>query len=160
MSQLPYIVISRCDGLFIYGLCILSITIKRREFIMIKKKILDPNRLRRIKGSFSFIPHRFLADGFLATLTQKELLLYLFLVMVSDRHGLSFYSYDAICSFLQLTLDQYLEARSRLIEKDLIAFDGTIFQVLDLPPKPLKVSETKEDPATVRQLVMQSLMEA
>jgi hypothetical protein len=127
---------------------------------MIKKKILDPNRLRRIDGGFSFIPHRFIADGFLATLTQKELLLYLFLVMVSDRHGLSFYSYDAICSFLQLTLDKYLEARSRLIEKDLIAFDGTIFQVLDLPPKPLKVSETKEDPATVRQLVMQSLMEA
>jgi len=57
---------------------------------MIKKKILDPNRLRRIDGGFSFIPHRFLADGFLATLTQKELLLYLFLVMVSDRHGLSF----------------------------------------------------------------------
>jgi len=127
---------------------------------MIKKKILDPNRLRRIDGGFSFIPHRFLADGFLATLTQKELLLYLFLVMVSDRHGLSFYSYDAICSFLQLTLDKYLDARSRLIEKDLIAFDGTIFQVLDLPPKPLKVSETKEDPATVRQLVMQSLMGA
>jgi len=74
--------------------------------------------------------------------------------------GFLFYSYDAICSFLQLTLDKYLDARSRLIEKDLIAFDGTIFQVLDLPPKPLKVSETKEDPATVRQLVMQSLMGA
>ncbi len=127
---------------------------------MIKKKVLDPNRIRRIEGGFSFIPHRFLADGFLATLTQKELLLYLFLIIVSDRYGLSFYSYDAICSFLQLTLDQYLEARSGLIKKDLIAFDGTIFQVLDLPPKPLKVSEPREDPATVRQLVMQSLMEA
>lgn len=127
---------------------------------MIKKKILDPNRLRRIDGGFSFIPHRFIADGFLATLTQKELLLYLFLIMVSDRHGLSFYSYDAICSFLQLTLDQYLKVRNGLLEKDLIAFDGTIFQVLDLPPKPLKVSEPREDPATVRQLVMQSLMEA
>ena len=82
-------VFSRCDGLFTYGLCILYIIIKRREFIMIKKKILDPNRLRRIDGGFSFIPHRFIADGFLATLTQKELLLYLFLIMVSDRHGLS-----------------------------------------------------------------------
>lgn len=127
---------------------------------MIKKKILDPNRLRRIDGGFSFIPHRFIADGFLATLTQKELLLYFFLVLVSDRHGLSFYSYDAICSFLQLTVDQYLEARGRLIEKELIAFDGTIFQVLALPPKPLKGSKPKEDPATVGQLVMQSLMEA
>ncbi len=127
---------------------------------MIKKKVLDPNRIRRIDGGFSFIPHRFIADGFLATLTQKELLLYLFLIIVSDRHGLSFYSYDAICSFLQFTLEQYLEARGSLVKKDLIAFDGTIFQVLDLPPKPLKVSETREDPATVKQLVMQSLMEA
>ena len=127
---------------------------------MIKKKILDPNRLRRIDGGFSFIPHRFIGEGFLATLTQKELLLYLFLIIISDRHGLSFYSYDAICSFLQLTLDQYLGAREGLIRKDLIAFDGTIFQVLDLPPKPLKVAETKEDPATVGQRVMHSLMEA
>jgi len=127
---------------------------------MIKKKILDPRRIRRIDGGFSFIPHRFIGEGFLATLTQKELLLYLFLIIISDRHGLSFYSYDAICSFLQLTLDQYLGAREGLIRKDLIAFDGTIFQVLDLPPKPLKVAETKEDPATVGQRVMHSLMEA
>jgi len=126
---------------------------------MIKKKVLDPNRIRRIDGDFSFIPHRFIADGFLATLTQKELLLYLFLIIVSDRQGLSFYSYDVICSFLELSLDQYLEARSGLIKKDLIAFDGTIFQVLDLPPKPLQGSTPKEDPATVRQLLMQSLME-
>ena len=76
---------------------------------MIKKKVLDPNRIRRIDGGFSFIPHRFIADGFLATLTQKELLLYLFLIIVSDRQGLSFYSYDVICSFLELSLDQYLE---------------------------------------------------
>ena len=67
---------------------------------MIKKKILNPNRLRRIDAGFSFIPHRFLTDGFLASLSQKEILLYLFLVLVSDRHGLSFYSYDSICSLL------------------------------------------------------------
>jgi hypothetical protein len=62
--------------------------------MMIKKKILNPDRIRRINGGFSFIPHRFLCDGFLATLQQKEILLYLFLVLASDRHGLSFYSYD------------------------------------------------------------------
>ena len=28
--------------------------------------------------------------------------LYFFLVLVSDRNGLSFYSYDAICSLLQM----------------------------------------------------------
>ncbi|MFH1952775.1 MAG: hypothetical protein ABIL06_14285 [Pseudomonadota bacterium] len=41
---------------------------------MIKKKILVPNRIRRIEGGFSFIPHRFLTDGFLASLGQTEIL--------------------------------------------------------------------------------------
>ena len=101
-----------------------------------KKRVLNQQRIRRIEGGFSFIPHRFLTDGFLASLNQKELLLYLFLILASDRNGLSFYSYDAICSLLQLTVDDYLGARDALIEKDLIAFDGTLFQVLDLPAKP------------------------
>ena len=110
---------------------------------MIKKKILAPNRIRRIQGGFSFIPHRFVSGGFLAALQQKELLLYLFLVAVCDRHGLSFYSYDSICSLLQMTVEQYIAARDALIEKELIAFNGTLFQVLDLPVAPLKPSTSK-----------------
>lgn len=109
---------------------------------MIKKRILNAQRIRRIDGGFSFIPHRFLADGFLASLSQQELLLYLFLILASDRNGLSFYSYDAICTLLQLNLDQYVEARNSLMGKDLIAFDGTVFQVLALPPKPQAGSST------------------
>ena len=102
---------------------------------MIKKKILIPERIRRIDGGFSFIPHRFVLDGFLTALEQKELLLYLFLALVSDRNGLSFYSYDKICTLLELSLDEYMASRNSLIKKDLIAFDGTLFQVLSLPQK-------------------------
>ena len=127
---------------------------------MIKKKILVPDRVRRIDGGFSFIPHRFLADGFLSSLSQKEILLYVFLTLVSDRHGLSFYSYDSICSLLQITADQYVDARNALIKKDLIAFDGTLFQVLDLPPKPIRPFALKTDQPTVAQLIQQSLKEA
>jgi hypothetical protein len=126
---------------------------------MISKKIINPERIRRIHGGFSFIPHRFLSDGFLDSLSQKELLLYLFLVMASDRHGLSFYSYDAICSLLQITADQYIEARNGLIEKDLIDFDGNVFQVLDLPGKPIRASKPKQHPLTVSKLIRQSLGE-
>jgi hypothetical protein len=104
---------------------------------MITKTVLNPDRLRRIEGGFSFIPHRFLTDGFLASLSEKENLLYFFLCLVSDRYGLSFYAYDAICSLLGLSVDEYIEARDGLIGKDLIAFDGTLFQVLDLPSKPV-----------------------
>jgi hypothetical protein len=127
---------------------------------MIQKRVLNAERVRRIAGGFSFIPHRFLTAGFLASLKQKELLLYLFLVLVSDRLGLSFYSYDTICSLLQLTLDQYIEARGGLIEKDLIAFDGTVFQVLALPSKPKQDLAVKEDSAVIAQLIRQSLQEA
>ena len=100
---------------------------------MIKKHILNDQRIRRIDGGFSFIPHRFLTDGFLSALDPHQLLLYFFLVLAGDRYGLSFYSYDSICNLLQMSMDQYLQARHALIEKDLIDFDGTIFQVLDLP---------------------------
>ena len=103
---------------------------------MITKKVLATDRIRRIDGGFSFIPHRFLTDGFLKTLSQHELLLYVFLILAADRYGLSFYSYDRICSFLHMTLEQYSAARDGLIEKDLIAFDGTLFQVLSLPSGP------------------------
>jgi hypothetical protein len=127
--------------------------------------VLDPNRIRRIDGGFSFIPHRFLTDGFLSSLHQKEILLYFFLILASDRFGLSFYAYDAICSFLQITVDQYIEARDSLIRKDLIAFDGTVFQVLDLPENPLqsspmKAALTSDRPQQRRQiaaLIQQSL---
>ena len=135
---------------------------------MIKKKILVPNRIRRIDGGFSFIPHRFITDGFLDALNQIEILLYLFLCLVSDRYGLSFYSYDAICSLLKLSVDEYTEARDGLIGKDLIAFDGTVFQVLDLPSRPVKDSPVKlalkldrrEYRRHVKNIVQQSLWEA
>jgi len=110
---------------------------------MIEKKILEPNRIRRIDGGFSFIPHRFLTDHFLSSLTQKEILLYFFLILASDRYGLSFYSYDVICSYLELCVDDYIEARDGLIEKDLISFDGTLFQVLDLPESPARTPPRK-----------------
>ncbi len=113
---------------------------------MIKKKILNTSRVRRIKGNFSFIPHRFLTGGFWSSLNSDELLLYFFLVLVGDRNGLSFYRYDKICTLLGMYLDQYIQARDGLLEKDLIAFDGTIYQVLSLPVKSTATSTEKRIP--------------
>jgi hypothetical protein len=102
---------------------------------MIKKQLLNPNRVRKIQGSFAFIEHRFLRNGFYNNLTQHEIVLYLFLIMAADRQGLSYYSYDKICKHADLILDEYILARDGLIDKELIAFDGFFFQVLSLPEK-------------------------
>jgi hypothetical protein len=125
--------------------------------------VLD--RVRRIDGGFAFVPNRFLHDGFFASLTHVERSLYLFLVLAADRDGVSFYSYDRICTALEVTLDDYLAARNALIDMDLVAFDGTRFQVLSLPPRPRLrarpplVTEDdleRDDPATIRQRIRDS----
>lgn len=135
---------------------------------MIEKSPLCPRRVRKIAGSFAFIEHRFLREGFWETLSHHELLLYLFLVLVADRNGLSYYGFDKICTLLRICTDEYLLARDALIKKDLIAFDGHLFQVLSLPqspvvekPKPLSTQKdmTRKDPATIRQLIVKSLGE-
>jgi hypothetical protein len=132
----------------------------------VEKKPLQPNRIRKIIGSFAFIEHRFLRQGFWCSLSHHELLLYLFLVIVADRNGLSYYGYDKICSLLQISVDEYILARDLLIEKDLIAFDGRLFQVLSLPQKPpssstavLKTVKDMQthDPATIHQLIAHRL---
>jgi hypothetical protein len=128
----------------------------------IQRTPIVPQRLRSIGGqSFAFLPHRFLREGFFASLAPDELRLYVLLVLAADRNGLSFYHYDSICSLLELPLESYLRARNALIDKDLIAFDGSRFQVMSLPDKPRFDSpppltgNTYEDhdPATIRALV-------
>jgi len=119
-------------------------------------------RVRKIDGGFSFVPHRFLHDGFFAGLNREEQLLYFFLVLAGDRNGVSFYGHDAICELLEVENDAYLVARNGLLEKDLLAFDGRRFQVLSLPAaprsvlsRPLKTREDFEehDPATIREML-------
>ena len=138
-----------------------------------KKQVVCPpivaERVRRIEGGFSFIPHRFLMDGFFASLLPKELLLYFLLLVAGDRNGVSFYGLDAILGLLGFDIEQYMEARRGLMEKDLIAFDGRRYQVLSLPRSPAVnvslplVSEedfAERDPATIRRMIEASLFEA
>ena len=129
---------------------------------MVNRKPLVCNRIRKIDGSFAWIGHRFLRSGFFTSLTRNELLLYFFLVLVADRQGLSYYHYDKICSLLCFSVDDYIVVRDQLIEKDLIAFDGTFFQVLSLPRTPVNQSNKllknrddmeTSDPATIGQII-------
>ncbi len=111
---------------------------------MCVKKILDSTRVRKIQGSFSWIDHRFITGGFLLELPTIEILLYYFLVAVSDRNGISFYHDDKICSLLKIDLSSLGEARQGLIGRSLLAYDPPIYQVLSLPTQPVTPPSKEE----------------
>ena len=93
-----------------------------------------PDRRRSIRGSFSWIDHRFLREGFDQGLTRLEKLLYFVLVAVSNQDGVSFYSDARLAELLDIRFPHELDgARKELVMRDLIAYEGGIYQVLDLP---------------------------
>jgi len=104
---------------------------------MYSKRILNSSRVRKIQGSFSWIDHRFITGGFLRDLSAVEILLYFFLVTVSDRNGISFYHDDKICSLVKIGLVSLGEARDVLVSKSLLAYEYPIYQVLSLPAQPV-----------------------
>lgn len=121
-----------------------------------------PDRLRRIEPGFAFVPNRFLRDGFFAQLSPLERSLYLFLVLAADRNGVSFYGLPRIGALLEVPVEDVLDARDRLIDLDLVAFDGTRFQVLSLPDQPVVPPPADRDAdnhnsAAVRRAIRSSL---
>jgi hypothetical protein len=109
---------------------------------MKSKSPIIPHRVRRITGSFSWLDHRLLHHGFVQQMQSNDMLLYFFLVLVGDKNGVSYYSYDRIYGLLKITVDELIAARDRLIDMSLIAFDNGRYQVLSLPipaaEKPVK----------------------
>lgn len=112
---------------------------------------LRPDRLRKIDGSFAFLPHRFLRHGFWASLDHRELLLYVLLALVADRQGMSFYFDDRLAAILRFVLDDFLAARAGLLRKDLVAYDpaGPRYQLLALPPRPVIAATPSPAPRSV-----------
>lgn len=104
-------------------------------------KILDPTRIRQTHDGFGFIPHRFLRDGFLTSLDRIEAQLYLFYVLTANRYGISYYGDRRICDLLNLSGKQLRNTRDSLIHKDLICCEERLCQVLELPCRPVTLSE-------------------
>jgi hypothetical protein len=108
-----------------------------------KTPVPRPDRIRRIRGSFSWIDHRFIRDGHMEKLTRDEIALYAFLVVVGNRDGVSFYRMEKICEHLSyMDWGDFQKARDRLIALGLIAFrpfsphePNGFYQVLSLDPR-------------------------
>ena len=100
---------------------------------MTEKRILVAQRLRRPPATgWSWVDRRFLREHG-DYLSREAVLLYFFLAAVADRHGLSFYSDATLTCRLRLTQPVLEQARQELLDRDLIAHQLPLVQVLSLP---------------------------
>ena len=99
----------------------------------IQKRILVADRLRRPPATgWSWVDRRFLREHG-DHLSREAMLLYFFLAAMADRHGLSFYSDHTLTSRLRLSPQVLEKARQELLDRDLIAYQLPLVQVLALP---------------------------
>ena len=77
-------------------------------------------------------------------MTHQDQVLYLFLLLAADRHGVSFYRKEKICDAAGLEWGPFEVARDRLIKLKLVAFEpysaftpNGFYQVLPVDGRPL-----------------------
>jgi hypothetical protein len=85
-------------------------------------RLPQPLRIRRIDGSFAWIDHRLIREGFLPRMSLHDQAVYLFLILAADAQGVSFYRKEKICDALGLDWSEFEQTKARLIQMDLLAF--------------------------------------
>jgi hypothetical protein len=101
---------------------------------MPRKRVLRPDRLRRVPPQFSWIDQRLVRERHTERCDAQALALYLVLVTVADAQGVSYYGEASLARLLSMPAAALLQARADLIRLDLIAYERPLYQVLSLDP--------------------------
>lgn len=102
----------------------------------IKKRILCPERLRRVPAQFSWVDQRLVRQRHVHRCDHAALALYLVLVTVADAEGLSYYSPESLERMLRLDSAGLSAARTQLCEQGLVVYEPPLYQVLSLEDPP------------------------
>jgi len=90
-------------------------------------------RLRKVRGSYSRVEHRFINGRFIDLLATREILFYFFLIAVGDSKGISYYSRERMAAILKISVETIERATEGLMDKEFIEYRRGVYQVLDLP---------------------------
>ena len=99
---------------------------------MIAKKLLCPERVRRIPQHFSWVDHRLVREHHIEGCGAESLALYLLLVTVGDAEGISYYSDSTVMKLISIGESSLRSARRELSDAGLIAYRRPLYQVLSL----------------------------
>lgn len=118
-----------------------------------KKRVLNPERLRKVPPQFSWIDHRLVQENYFLRCDYSAWALYLFLTSVSDAEGLSYYSDASLVRRLKMDPLVLSASRQQLIQAGLIAFEKPLYQVLSLEP----AGAPRSGPVSVGELLRKAL---
>jgi hypothetical protein len=118
-----------------------------------KKRVLCPERLRKVPPQFSWIDHRLVQENYFTRCDHSAWTLYLFLVSVGDAEGLSYYSDVSLSRRLKMDLAQLEAARQQLLQAKLIAYEKPLYQVLGLDA----LESVRSGPTSVAEILRKAL---
>ena len=86
---------------------------------------------------FSWADQRLVRERYIDRLSHEACALYLFLLIVADAQGLSYYAERSLSQRLSMSAVQLHQARQALITQRLLAYRHPLYQVLALgtPPR-------------------------
>src|SRR4030042_5057083 len=85
--------------------------------------------------SYSIIDHQIFQGRYLHRLSHESMILYLFLGVVGDRQGRSFYADRSITEILRLSGPQLAQARQELISEGLVSYRRPYWELKNLTPR-------------------------
>jgi len=118
-----------------------------------KKRVLNPERLRKVPSQFSWIDHRLVRENYFLRCDHSAWALYLFLASVADAEGLSYYSDASLMRRLKMDHVGLSASRQQLVQAGLIAYEKPFYQVLSLEP----VGAARSGPVSVGEILRKAL---
>ena len=118
----------------------------------------NPSRCREIPPQFSWIDHRLVRLHYFERCSTDALALYLFLITVADARGLSYYGHASLIKQLKFSTTRFMQARTLLINEELISYQHPLYQVLSLDTEKKKTHygrnvQIPHQLGTIKQLV-------
>ena len=90
------------------------------------------DRIRRIAPGFGWLDHRLVREHYVERCSHGALALYLFLIVVADADGVSWWSERSLTCRLGMDVDRLRQARAELESADMVAYEAPVWQVLQL----------------------------
>jgi hypothetical protein len=100
--------------------------------MQIKKRVLCPERLRKVPAQFSWVDQRLVRHRYIERCEPTAWALYLVLATVADAEGLSYYSDASLARMLRLDAVTLSAARAQLCAAGLLIYQKPLYQVLAL----------------------------